>query len=109
MLFKIVAVPRFAKDAKKLSKKYPSLKEDLSQLVQSLERQPLQGKNLGNNCFKIRLAIRSKNSGKSGGARIVAYVTVLDSIVYLLCIYDKSEQDDIGDKELQDILKGIDK
>jgi hypothetical protein len=108
MLFEIIAVPRFAKDAKKLSKKYPSLKEELKQLVQSLERQPVQGKNLGNNCFKIRLAIRSKNSGKSGGARIVTYVAVLDSIVYLLCIYDKSEQDDIGDKELQDILKGID-
>jgi mRNA-degrading endonuclease RelE of RelBE toxin-antitoxin system len=107
MSFEIIAVPRFAKDAKRLSKKYPSLKAELNQLFQSLEINPQQGKPLGNFCFKIRLAIRSKNSGKSGGARIITYVAVRHSIVYLLSIYDKSAQEDISDKELQEILKEI--
>lgn len=29
---------------------------------------------LGKNCYKIRLKISSKNSGKSGGARIITHV-----------------------------------
>jgi mRNA-degrading endonuclease RelE of RelBE toxin-antitoxin system len=107
MSFEIIAVPRFVKDAKRLSKKYPSLKTELGQLFESLENHPQQGKSLGNFCFKIRLAIRSKNSGKSGGARIITHVAVRHSIVYLLSIYDKSAQENISDKELQEILQEI--
>ena len=107
MNFEVIAVPRFVKDAKKLSKKYPSLKEELRDLFNSLEVQPIQGKSLGNQCFKIRLSIHSKNKGKSGGARIITYVALLNSSVYLLCIYDKSEKEDISDKELREILKEI--
>ena len=107
MNFEVIAVPRFVKDAKKLSKKYPSLKEELRDLFNSLEVQPIQGKSLGNQCFKIRLSILSKNKGKSGGARIITYVALLNSSVYLLCIYDKSEKEDISDKELREILKEI--
>jgi len=50
---------------------------------------------LGNHCFKIRLAIESKNKGKSGGARVITYVQIIDKIVYLIAIYDKSESEDL--------------
>ncbi|MBC7866161.1 MAG: type II toxin-antitoxin system RelE/ParE family toxin [Gloeobacteraceae cyanobacterium ES-bin-316] len=46
----------------------------------------------------------SKGKGKSGGARVITYIEVSDTAVYLLSIYDKSEQADITDKELLQLL-----
>ena len=72
-----------------------------------LENNPAQGKPLGNHCYKIRLAIASKGKGKSGGARIIIYVQHVDNRVFLLTIYDKSEQEDLSDKELKYLLSFI--
>lgn len=68
MKFKIETISPFRKEAKKLIKKYPSLKSELLELGNKLSIDPFQGSNLGNNCYKIRLAIESKAKGKSGGA-----------------------------------------
>lgn len=59
------------------------------------------GTPLGSNCYKIRLAIKSKGAGKSGGACVVA----VREEVYLLAIYDKSEQATLTDKRLKELLK----
>ena len=90
-----------------MSKKYPSLKEEFLELVILLELNPEQGINLGNNCFKIRIAISSKGKGKSGGARIITNIVIDDTTVYLLSIYDKSERETLTDKELEDLLRII--
>ncbi|MCY7410186.1 MAG: type II toxin-antitoxin system RelE/ParE family toxin [Chitinophagales bacterium] len=58
------------------------------------------GTALGKNCFKIRMAITSKGRGKSGGARIITHVFVAGTIIYLLSIYDKSDQENISEKEI---------
>ena len=65
------------------------------QLVESLEEKPQQGSPLGKDCYKIRLAITSKGKGKSGGARVITHVYVFRKTVYLLSVYDKSEQANI--------------
>ncbi len=65
------------------------------------------GKPLGNGCYKIRLAISSKQKGKSGGARVITFVQVVDTIVYLLSIYDKAEAANISDKELKVRLRKL--
>jgi hypothetical protein len=62
---------------------------------------------LGRDCYKIRIAIASKGKGKSGGARVITCVVVMEKEVYLLYIYDKSEQSDISDKELLQLLDYI--
>ena len=62
---------------------------------------------LGNDCYKIRMAITSKGKGKSGGARIITYVAVIQSNIFLLSIYDKSEAENISDKELKERLKKL--
>jgi hypothetical protein len=77
----------------------------LATLFKSLADNPEQGKSLGNNFYKIRLSIASKNKGKSGGARIIAYIKITDTTVYLTSIYDKSEKSTITDKELALIFK----
>jgi hypothetical protein len=90
---------------KGLLKKYPSLKTDLEKLIASLKENPLQGKALGRDCYKIRMAITSKGQGKSGGSRVITYVQVLDQEAYLLTIYDKSVKKTISDKELDELIK----
>ncbi|MDQ3535859.1 MAG: type II toxin-antitoxin system RelE/ParE family toxin [Bacteroidota bacterium] len=97
----------FERQAKKLFKKYVSLKKDLLTLVQQLKEDPEQGTALGNNCYKVRLAIDSKGKEKSGGARIITYIVVSKKNVYLLSIYDKSEKENLSDKELKELLKNI--
>ena len=70
-MFDIIPTPRFLRQVKKLKKKYASLVSELMEFEQSLSESPTQGTDLGNSTYKVRLAIESKNSGKSGGARIL--------------------------------------
>ena len=107
MSYDISAIPNFKRELKKLAKKFPSLKDDFAKLIKSLEEDPEQGKTLGNNCYKIRMAITSKGKGKSGGSRVITYVQVLQTTVYLLSIYDKSDKENISDKERKELLKFI--
>lgn len=92
-------------NSKKLSKKYRSLKSDLTPLIFSLETNPVQGTPLGKECYKIRMAISSKGKGKSGGARIITYVRITKNTVFLMDIYDKSEQSTISENELQWLIQ----
>ena len=107
MKYNVLAIPPFDRQLKRLAKKYPSLKEEFSNLLESLESTPEQGTALGNNCFKIRLAIQSKGKGKSGGARIITNLLIEINTVYLLSIYDKSEKDNLNEKELLELLEII--
>ena len=108
MSYKVKAIPKFEKNLKRLAKKYPSLKSEYTNLVKSLKENPKQGTFIGHNCYKIRLAIASKGKGKSGGARVITNFVVADDLVYLLTIYDKSEKENLSDKELWELLKFID-
>jgi mRNA-degrading endonuclease RelE of RelBE toxin-antitoxin system len=105
MSYKIELSDNFKKEAKRLTKKYPSLKEELTSLFSELEDNPTLGTPLGNKVYKIRLSIASKNKGKSGGARIMSFVKVIDTKVLLFSIYSKGEKDAITDKEIQELLR----
>lgn len=103
---KISAIPSFKKDLKRLGKRYRSLKDDYKKLLVSLHENPLQGVDLGGGLHKVRMAITSKGKGKSGGARVitlVALVSAEEGEVLLLTMYDKSERENISDRELMDL------
>jgi mRNA-degrading endonuclease RelE of RelBE toxin-antitoxin system len=104
MNFEIISTPEFEKELKRLSKKYVSMKIDYLKFLLDLQENPIQGESLGKDCYKVRLSIESKNKGKSGGARVITCVKIIDEVVYLLAIYDKSELATLKDKE---ILKRI--
>jgi hypothetical protein len=71
MSFKVLTTSDFKRDSKGLLKKYKSFKNELLDLIASLEENPTQGTPPGNDCYKIRLAIASKGKGKSDvGARL---------------------------------------
>ena len=104
MSYSIELSANFKKEAKRLTKKYLSLKTELAVLFTELEENPTTGTSLGNDIYKIRLAIASKNKGKSGGARILSFVKVTETTVLLFTIYNKGEVDNLTDKEIEDLL-----
>jgi mRNA-degrading endonuclease RelE of RelBE toxin-antitoxin system len=107
MNFSVIPSDKFKKEAKRLSKKYPSLKEELTELNHTLTNSPETGTPLGNDTFKIRLAIKSKGKGKSDGGRVITYVVKDNKEVYLLTIYDKSEFENVDDKTLKNIIQSL--
>jgi len=107
MNYKILSIPEFDRQLKRLSKKFPSLKSEIADLSRILRSNPQYGTPIGRHCFKVRLSIASKAKGKSGGARVITYVLVTESTVYLLSIYDKSEREDINNLELKQLLNQI--
>ena len=109
MKYSVLSIPPFDRQLKRLAKKFPSLKAEYAALVDELGRNPEKGQSLGNNCFKIRMAIASKGRGTSGRARIITHIYVENETAFLLAIYDKSEQNDISDKELRELLYEIEK
>jgi mRNA-degrading endonuclease RelE of RelBE toxin-antitoxin system len=108
MNYEIIPTRTFKREFKQLSKKYLSLKDDLDAFEKELKENPEMGDNLGNNTRKIRMAITSKNRGKSGGARIITYHLLIDienSEIYLLSIYDKNEQESLSGNEIRQLKK----
>ncbi len=107
MSYNVKTIEVFEKQAKRLIKKYASLKNELLNLVGQLKKKPEQGTLIGGSCYKIRLAVASKGKGKSGGARVIVNIVLTEKNVYLLAIYDKSEKENLSPKELQELLKYI--
>ena len=111
MHLEIFVEKEFNNQAKRLSKKYRSLKNDLKVFRESLQNNPLQGTDLVNGVKKVRMAIVSKGKGKSGGARVITYSIRqdADSIqIDLLIIYDKNEMPNVSDDFIKYLLKNRD-
>jgi len=107
MSYSVKTIPTFDKQLKRLAKKYRSIKDDILEFAESILANPKQGIPLGKNCYKIRLAIKSKGQGKSGGARVVVHIVYSDEDIYFLSIYDKAELENISEQELKRLLDEI--
>lgn len=118
MSCRIIVIDNFKRDAKRLLKKYQSLKTELEVLQQQLLENPRMGTIILEDTYKIRLAVKSKGKGKSGGMRVITHVIEIeiqveestleqDISVYLIAIYDKSEMENITDSELKSIISEI--
>jgi mRNA-degrading endonuclease RelE of RelBE toxin-antitoxin system len=109
----VILTDKFRKAAKRLTKKHKSLKSDLKRLFDELQTNPYLGDRLGEQTYKVRIAIKSKGRGKSGGGRVISYVDVAvedraeeDEVsVYLLMIYDKSEIENLPAHVVEGLLK----
>lgn len=79
-------------------------------LRDELNQNPYAGADLGGGARKVRMSIRSKGKGKSGGARVITYLisAVEENIeISLLTIYDKSERENISDKEIRSLIQAL--
>jgi mRNA-degrading endonuclease RelE of RelBE toxin-antitoxin system len=102
--------PKFEKEFKRFKKKHRSLPAEIKKLTESLIENPESGTPLGSGIYKIRLAVKSKGKGKSGGFRIITYLVEqrAESInINLLTLYDKSEIESLSKQEISDIIKDI--
>lgn len=107
MNFEVKATADFLRSAKALSKRYKSLKQDIKEFSESLQSNPFQGDELCPGVRKIRMAIKSKGRGKSGGARVITYTVVTKEYngdVYLIDIYDKSDFSTVDVGVIQSIV-----
>ena len=105
---RITATLDFARDLKQLAKRYPSMKQDYSNFLDSLRQSPLQGEPLGKHLRKVRFSIASKAKGKSGGARVITHTVLIETDgadITLVTIYDKSDQASISNRELRQLMK----
>jgi len=105
MNLKIVATPEFVKLVKKFAKSYRKIYLDIETLKEELLKNPKAGTDLGNNCYKIRMANSSIPTGKSGGFRVITYYIDKEGIIRLIFIFSKRDRENISDKELQEIIK----
>ena len=106
----VYTTPEFDKQFKKFKKKFRSLEKEMSDLIELLEKEPEQGTKIGDNLFKIRLACKSKGTGKSGGFRVITFnveVEVNDNETYLITLYDKSERENIPKNKLHELIKKL--
>lgn len=110
MAYRVSPTKDFLKELKPLLKRYASLRTEIEELGDQLRQDPTIGIGIGKSCYKIRLAIRSKGKGKSGGARVITCVVAVRETVYLLSIYDKSDHESLSSDRLKDLLNelGID-
>ena len=107
---KIIVSLYFATRFKKLKRKFPSLNDELEELIKRLLENPTLGTSLGANLYKIRMGSKSKGGGKSGGFRIVTLS--IEELrkgfeIILLTIYGKSEHENFTKDELLKILKKL--
>jgi len=103
MINSVLVSDAFKRDAKRLLKKYRTLKGSIDGLMEGLSKNPFLGVSYGNDIYKIRLADPSKGGGKSGAFRIMYYhlnKTEAGIVVLLLFIYDKSEKSTIRKDEV---------
>lgn len=108
MSYSFIISSYFAREAKRLGKKYPSFKKDLAAFQDSLLANPLQGVELSPGIRRLRMAIKSKGKGKSGGARIITYNILAaehDGTVVLLLLYDKEDTSTVKLNIIKEILQ----
>jgi len=105
MSYSVVALPTFSIKLKKLAKKYKNIKSNLQSLQKELISNPKSGIALQHNCYKIRVANSSTPTEKSGSFRVVYYFIDKNDKIFLMCIYSKTQKENISENELLELLK----
>jgi len=82
------------KQIKKLSKKFVKLENDLSEVFDSLEQNPMQGDRFPGfgdiHVRKLRIALKAQNIGKSGGPRLIFMVLEDKEKIIRIALYLES-------------------
>lgn len=108
LAYQIKYLNRFATQLKKLAKKYVSIPEDYSRFLSEVSEHPATETELFANCYKIPIHVSRKNNSKRSGTRVITYIFIAKENVYLLTIYDKSDQENISKQELRKLIESID-
>ena len=102
--YTVVEQELYKKALKKLSKIYKNIDSDVKRYLKTINSKEDLGVELKSNIFKVRIANRDKNKGKSSGYRLISYLAVVENELHLLYIYDKSKLSNITEKELDELI-----
>lgn len=100
----IIKTDTYNKAVKKLKKRFSHIEVDVDSFFERISTLDELGMHLGDNVYKVRIANSDKNSGKSGGYRLISYLKLVDNEIYLLFIYDKSDFENIGENEIDSLI-----
>lgn len=96
---KIYISKHFVKQAKKLKKKFPHIKDDLVEALKFFK--PDNEIHIGKSIFKLRIKSQDLNKGKSASLRCYVYLYRKKDLLTPICIYFKSENSIVSANELQ--------
>lgn len=108
MIKEIKFSDEFQRAFKRLKKRYRSLPEDFKALMSSLIDNPLQGSELYEGMRKVRISFTSKGRGKRGGGRVIIRLTIQETCLSFLYIYDKSDMPNVSDEFLDSVIIEMD-
>ena len=106
-LVEIRLTPEFQRKLRTLAKKYRQIQADLHPILEQLQFGAFLGDQIpgiGSIVMKVRLKNSNIQKGKSGGYRLIYWISSPELIV-LLDIYSKSDQQDIEVGEIRQIIK----
>lgn len=109
-LVEIRLTPEFQRKIRTLAKKYRQIQTDIAPILEQLQLRELLGDQIpgvGFTVMKVRIKNSDNQKGKSGGYRLIYWLSLPD-LVILLDIYSKSEQQDIEIENIRQIIKGVD-
>jgi mRNA-degrading endonuclease RelE of RelBE toxin-antitoxin system len=110
MIYEIYLPRTLQKCVKRLKKKFPHIKDDLSLLFQNLKNNPEIGDPIPGwhrKIWKVRVSSRDLKRGKSGAFRVIYAWTAGQPILYPLFIYFKGEKEDITKEEIENLLRKL--
>lgn len=108
-LVEIRLTPEFQRKLKNLAKKYRQIPTDIQPVLEQLQVGDFLGDripDIGFPVMKVRIRNSDTQKGKSGGYRLIYWISSTMLIV-LLDIYSKSEREDIEIEEIRQIIKGF--
>jgi len=105
-LVEIRLTPEFQRKLKSLAKKYRQVPTDLQPVLEQLQVGEFLGDqipDIGTPVMKVRIRNSDTKKGKSGGYRLIYWISSTKLIV-LLDIYSKSDREDIEVDEIRQII-----
>jgi mRNA-degrading endonuclease RelE of RelBE toxin-antitoxin system len=108
-LVEIRLTPEFQRKLKNLAKKYRQIPTNIQPVLEQLQVGEFLGDripDIGFPVMKVRIRNSDTQKGKSGGYRLIYWISSTTLIV-LLDIYSKSEREDIEIEEIRQIIKGF--
>lgn len=104
---KIYYTREFKRNLRQLSRRYRRIRSDIEPVIDELKAGNTPGDQIsgvGYTLFKVRVKNSDNNKGKSGGYRVLYYVKTATHIT-LVTVYSKSDQGDVEDDVLRQILQ----
>lgn len=103
--FELIELPTYLKAVKKLKKRFRNISDDVDGFFQNnVSSIDDLGVKLHENIYKVRIKNSNKPTGKSAGYRLISYIEISNNKINLLYIYDKSDLDNVSDKELDNLI-----